>query len=164
VYLGREFLVGWAVPHEIQESIDDVSSDNCSDNSAMEEPPFRINKRRKVVFRKRFDEDEDLASEKPSETPAGVANGVNGNEVHSTLNSDLHLVRRRPFGKKHGIAFTATATQLQEENADDLAMVLAPQGEDALLTANDRFVKPTGRVGVAEDKHLYVLTSSRISI
>lgn len=145
-------------------SIDDVSSDNRSDDPAMEEPPFRINKRRKVVFRKRFDEDEDPASEAPLETPTGAANGVNGNEVPSTLNSDLHLVRRRPIGKKHGIAFTATTTQLQEENADDLAMVLAPQGEDTLATANDRFVKPTGRVGVAEDKHLYVLTSSRISI
>jgi hypothetical protein len=127
------------------------------------EEPFRINKRRKVVFRKRFDEDEDPAPVNYSGTPINVANGANDNAVSPALTSDLHLVRRRPIVRKHGIAFTATGTQLQEENAD-LAMILAPQGEDALSTANDRFVKPTGRVGVAEDKHLYVSASIVMNI
>jgi hypothetical protein len=123
------------------------------------EEPFRINKRRKVVFRKRFDEDEESASEVPSGMPTGVANIVTGDETPSALTSDLHLVRRRPNGKKHGIAFTASGMQAQEVNAEQ-AMVVAPQSEDAVTTANDRFVKPTGRVGVAEDKHLYVSASS----
>jgi hypothetical protein len=124
------------------------------------EEPFRINKRRKV-FRKRLDEDEDMPDARIS--PALSANPPSNMEEPTILASDLNLVRRRPIVKKHGIAFTAGGTQSLDRN-DEQAMILVPQSLDELRAANDRFVKPTGRVGVVEDKHLYVCSTPLESI
>jgi hypothetical protein len=120
------------------------------------EESFRINKRRKVVFRKRLHEDDDEPSDQPPAASAAAAtNGSSGTAEPSVFTSDLHLVRRRPLGKRQGIAFTASGSQAPDQ-PEEQAMILAVQGQDGIAAANNRFIKPTGRVGVAEDKHLYV--------
>jgi hypothetical protein len=124
------------------------------------EEPFRINKRRKV-FRRRLDEDEDGLDARIS--PVLSANAPSHMEEPAVLTSDLNLVRRKPVVKKHGIAFTASGMQALDRS-DEQAMILIPQSQDETSAVNDRFVRPTGRVGVVEDKHLYVFSAPLESI
>lgn len=124
-----------------------------------EEVLFRSNKRRKV-FRKKDTEDDarespDLAADAQALVLSTAA--TDDEDVGASIGRAFKPARRRPFAKPHGIAFAAAATSARSTEMED---VLLPAHDDdghaEALVQTDRFVKPTGRVGVVEDKHLYV--------
>ena len=122
----------------------------------MTDPLFRANKRRKV-FRKRKDDGEEAKEQSDSEA-VQQSNGED-HEVNQRLRA-----LRKPAARKHGIGFTssnAPRSEEHDENEDREMMPMHPERQQHIAQA-DRFVKPTGRIAVGEDKHMYVtLTRSR---
>lgn len=123
-----------------------------------QEALFRPSKRRKV-FRKRVAGDDQDGEDRQGSTaeldePSGDVNAVQ--EDH---NQSVPVVRR-PAAKKHGISFSTSGAANQSIASEGLStrMALVPviEQEAASALQSDRFTKPTGNVGVVEDKHLYV--------
>lgn len=118
------------------------------------EPLFRANKRRKVV-RKRTD----IPDESQNTADVDHEAAEISNQADPVADSSTAAIRfqRKPIGRKHGIAFASTEGRngAQEEN-EDRAIVLASASEGQDAPGNDRFTKPTGRIAVTEDKHMYV--------
>lgn len=117
--------------------------------TTMAEPLFRANKRRKV-FRKRKDDGEEEREQSDAEAVQ------QSNEDHEA-NQRLRALRK-PTVRKHGIGFTSNNASRAEEHDEDEnreMMPMHPERQQHMAQA-DRFVKPTGRIAVGEDKHMYV--------
>jgi hypothetical protein len=125
------------------------------DSTQDTEPTFRANKRRKV-FRKRTDADDD--GEQPTTAPATA------HEDADVGDSGVAVpVVKRPAVKKHGIAFSSTSgpqrAQTEQEDAGSPVPVVHPSGDQNVIQT-DRFVKPTGKAATTvDDKHLYEVPS-----
>lgn len=119
---------------------------------------FRPSKRRKV-FRKRVAEDDQVAEERQGSVAEFNGSSGDANAVQEGSN-DLPPVVRRPAAKKHGISFSTNGAANQGITRQDISteVALVPVIEQDVGNAlqSDRFTKPTGNVGVVEDKHLYV--------
>ena len=83
-------------------------------------------------------------------------------EQEDDANDDARPLVRRPIARKYGIAFTSSAKPSQDEldsTNEERAMVpMHPDREEAVQEAvqGKRFVKPTGKAIVMDDKHMYV--------
>ena len=123
------------------------------------EPIFRANKRRKVFRRRETAEEESIT---PSIAPQSTALAtVKSEEDSDDSDSATGVVRlqKKAGTKKHGIAFTSSnVKQAKDEEAGfDGALLLASGNEEQQAIPGDRFVKPTGKIAVAENKHMYEL-------
>lgn len=127
-------------------------------------PLFRASKRRRVVRRKGSASDhlEGESRDRTQESPAAtlqdekISDGdIPREEVASFTQSNLTRARRL---KKQGIAFNASSSRPRDDN-DEKSMVLAEARVPELVQqSNERFVKPTGKAVVTDDKHMYVGT------
>jgi hypothetical protein len=119
------------------------------------EPLFRANKRRKVVRRRAEAEDKSDSADDGDQEPM-ISNLA---PIADEDGSAAVRVQRRPNVRKHGIGFTSTSSR-RAENAgetEDMALVrVDADGAQDDVPGSDRFVRPTGKVAVAEDKHMYV--------
>ncbi|KAK0836074.1 hypothetical protein LTR73_000575 [Friedmanniomyces endolithicus] len=117
------------------------------------EPLFRANKRRKV-FRKRADSNDndgdEVDSAPPQEAPAST------NDEHGESVGMIVPRARRPVARKQGIAFTSTGHTTQQEPVDDeeMAMISVHPDREQNVVPGDRFVKPTGKAAVVDDRHI----------
>jgi len=137
----------------------------ADDEQKQSEPAFRSNKRRKV-FRKRADSDEDgheegrLALQEPKQTSIDV------NDQSATPGAKGIADRsRKP--KKHGIVFSSSGTLARQAHDEHSVLDLTPEGSSAApqpsqvtLEQNGRFTKPTGKVVVTDDRHMYVINTA----
>ena len=70
-------------------------------------------------------------------------------------------LQKRGGAKKRGIGFSSMEGRKTAQQEDSEEMALVPITQDvAEEMQNDRFVKPTGREVVTEDKHMYVAAIS----
>jgi len=137
-------------------------------------PIFRASKRRRVV-RQRASATDDQESEPGSRTrdstPAPLQNeNISGTDLNlevplSTTQIDLTRTRRP---KKQGIAFN-TQSSRPRDSSDEKSLVLAEARVPELVQqSNERFVKPTGKAVVTDDRHMYVdsfsLPSTRCNV
>lgn len=125
-----------------------------------DEPIFRANKRRRVI-RKRSISDPLEESFTRSEAPAENADALitkHGSESEEDGASALMRVQKKGGVRKHGIGFSKADGRQhgKQQQNEETALVPGRQDEAETPAQNDRFVKPTGRVGMAEDKHMYV--------
>jgi hypothetical protein len=118
------------------------------------EPLFRANKRRKVVRRRAEVEDKSDSADDGDQEPM-ISNLA---PIADEDGSAAVRVQRRPNVRKHGIGFTSTSSRRDESAAEteDTALTRADADGAQDMPGSDRFVRPTGRVAVAEDKHMYV--------
>ena len=124
------------------------------------EPLFRANKRRKV-FRKRTTSEEPPASQNEVSESADVV--ATQGEPEDGENESSGVVRFHRTGgvKKRGIAFTSSEVlRSGEDEIEERALVVVNEDGAQEAVHGDRFVKPTGKVAVAENKHMYVIMRS----
>lgn len=114
---------------------------------------FRANKRRKVLRKRNIDEDQASPHERASDP-------LDPSEIESAAGShspDILPTVKRPVAKKHGIGFTSSKrSPPRDATATEVALVPRQAGSPQDLTQHDRFIKPTGKLDVIEDKHMYV--------
>ncbi|KAK0253166.1 hypothetical protein LTR01_005639 [Friedmanniomyces endolithicus] len=126
------------------------------------EPLFRANKRRKV-FRKRADSNDndgdEVDSAPPQEAPAST------NDEHGESVGMIVPRARRPVARKQGIAFTSTGHTTQQEPVDDeeMAMISVHPDREQNVVPGDRFVKPTGKAAVVDDRHMMAFVDSKMA-
>ena len=134
------------------------------DTEVPSEPLFRANKRRKVL-RKRADSDADVEVGSLPTVVIGTDADATITEpppVDATKAAGAPLwLQKRGGTRKHGIGFSSAETRSRSVNDEQQNEVtaLVPAKEDGALEVaaqNERFVKPTGRVDVTEDRHMYV--------
>ena len=121
------------------------------------EPLFRAHKRRKIL-RRRDDAETD------SDAPLVQQRHIGAN--HEEGDTSVRPTQRKHVVRKHGIAYTSTGrSQSQQQQAqelqrnDEMAVmsVHASREQNVLPTVStERFVKPTGKAAVVDDKHMYV--------
>nr|POE47921.1 vacuolar import and degradation protein 27 [Quercus suber] len=119
-------------------------------DAAVAEPVFKSAKRRKVL-RKRVSDAEDEA-----EDSTAVVND----------NAPSLPSRRRPLTKNQGVTISSMhrtyATPLSNDHSGD--MVVAPYTSDVTeQVQNERFMKPTGKAGMTEDKHMVAYVDSKLA-
>lgn len=127
------------------------------------EVSFRPSKRCKVARKPTYqDSTEDAAS--PS---IGEPQRLRSNhefEYVAEASGGVAQVQRRGGARKLGISFSSNeSARMKAQSNPHEERALVPVGEDSAsdFPTNDRFVKPTGRVGVTDDRHMYVqLTKS----
>lgn len=126
------------------------------EGEASGEPLFRASKRRKIL-RKR------TGSDASNHSPVAVSNDAEALITKQSSDNDESIVtgvvrsQRKGGIRKHGIGFTSgDASRNAEVQNEGQALVLADEDEAQGGMQSDRFVKPTGRVAVADDKHMYV--------
>lgn len=123
-----------------------------------QEALFRPSKRRKV-FRKRVGGDDHDAEGRQGSI--AELDGPSGDvkAAPEDYNQSVPVVVR-PAAKKHGISFSSSDAANQgiarQGVLNETALVPVIEQEVGNALASDRFTKPTGNVGVVEDKHLYV--------
>ncbi|KAK5733812.1 hypothetical protein LTR17_009364 [Elasticomyces elasticus] len=120
------------------------------------EPLFRATKRRKI-FRKRNDDD-DLDATTTEASAAASTNSLpdDAEPAISRL--------RRPVGKRHGMTFSSSTTLKQElEPDEDTAMVHVQPDHEQGMVQVDRFVKPTGKAAVVDDRHMMAFVDSKMA-
>jgi hypothetical protein len=125
------------------------------DEEAPAEPVFRANKRRKFV-RKRAESEEDVETASHADNEKDLI--TNRSTPSDDLSTPAVRFQRKPVFRKHGIAFSTKANKRGDAEDDDVGTLLVPvqgNGQQEAIPG-DRFVRPTGRVAVAEDKHMYV--------
>lgn len=121
------------------------------------EPLFRANKRRKV-FRKRANLEGETAGDAAVSNSAAPA--IREDESEGDDNDVSRIVRsqKKTGAKKQGIAFTSSdVVRSTDEEREEKALVVGADEQAPALIQGDRFVKPTGRIVVTENKHMYVL-------
>lgn len=130
-------------------------------DESVAEPLFRASKRRKI-FRKRTDPDSihDKDQQDRSETNARPAENDHG-DGWSEQGQRALLAQRKSVTRKYGIGFSsigrpqAQAQEQQPENEERAIIPMHPDRQQKIEQVN-RFVKPTGKVEVVDDKHMYV--------
>ena len=121
-------------------------------DEASEEPLFRSRKRRKALQKPSASGDLDDALPMPE---AVITKHLS--EEEDTEDTGVFRVQKKGGTRKHGIGFTSNPV-LRSKGAENEALALAVLNEDAaqeVMSAN-RFVRPTGKVAVTENKHMYV--------
>ena len=122
------------------------------------EPLFRASKRRKF-FRKRTGSEERSASSNQVSQSAEVPIAQGETEDEENGGSGVVRLQRKGVAKKRGIGFTSSdAPRTENDEAEERALVVANQDGAQEATRGDRFVKPTGKVAIAENKHMYVIS------
>ncbi|KAK3073099.1 hypothetical protein LTR53_005627 [Teratosphaeriaceae sp. CCFEE 6253] len=126
---------------------------------AAAEPLHRATKRRKV-FRRRTDDDHSGDASEVAD-PAALSTSID------TTNGDGPAIPRsyKPSRRKHGIAFTSSAQSSRpiDEANEEIALVpLDPDGEQEVVQRG-RFVKPTGKAAVVDDKHMMAFVDSKLA-
>ena len=127
-----------------------------AENTIPSEPLFRANKRRKV-FRKRGDSNGSNEA-LPSVPVAPNEAEFNVDQGQSDVAGGVLRLEKKGGARKYGIGFSSTDGRRNPEQEQGGETALVPMSEKGAkeVLANDRFVKPTGRVGVTEDKNMYV--------
>ena len=133
---------------------------------------FRSSKRRKIVRRRGESEsnDEDgvigqLVEAEQSEAP--ITKHFHENNAQEEHGIDSVTRARSSRGvRKQGIGFSSSVNRRHAEQEEHEEMALIPAaGTDTLeVMHSDRFVRPTGRVGLSEDKHMYVSLQTLFAI
>jgi len=113
---------------------------------------FKPSKRRKV-FRRRAD------SQEAAPTVDTTVSSIDPADKDEDRPSPSAPVRpqKTVLNRKHGITFSSTRNaqrQGDEENEEKALVHLHPSREQN-MTQSDRFVKPMGKVALADDKHMY---------
>lgn len=126
-----------------------------ADTDVASESLFRANKRRKV-FRKRNDLDVDKDGGIKDEGAEDVRGSKDADAVDEGDGSVLRMQKRTGV-RKSGIGFSSMDSRRAAPQQHNEETALVPVTQDiAQEMQNDRFVKPTGREVVTEDKHMYV--------
>ena len=137
-------------------------------DEAPNEPLFRASKRRKIL-RKRTGSD---SSPQPPPAAEDVADEVAAPITkHATESEDgsagvVLRLQKKSVVRKRGIAFSSVDNRRypEQEQNEETAVGPARQDEAQDVAQNDRFVRPTGRVGLTEDKHMYVPVYRRAAL
>lgn len=125
-----------------------------ADPDGASEPVFRASKRRKV-FRKRADSIPEDAGTEAGGAEDGLESKAAGQE-EKDAESPLRFQKRLGV-KKRGMGFSSSGGRKAAPLQDNKETALVPATQDAAQeTQNERFVRPTGREMVTEDKHMYV--------
>ena len=128
-------------------------ADDAGVNQAADtEPIFRAFKRRKIQRKRANNEEDEARSESEDRQDGGTTT------PHEQLDDTGRVMRveRRPAARKGGIAFTSGVSKSANTGeSQEMAMVLADTTQLQEQIQNDRFIKPTGRAGVVQDKHMY---------
>lgn len=138
---------------------------------------FRASKRRKV-FRKRPDEDDDQDDQNPAlqerqgSQPlleASRCNGtiVRGNEVvKDSPTAERSASHRSGAARRSGVGFSNSRTQRTTDSAEPNernAIIRSDPGQSAITAAASRFTMPTGQVAVKDDKHMVAYIDARMA-
>ena len=127
---------------------------------------FRSNKRRKV-FRRRAASDTDPDRAGSASTFGALEDGG----IAADDREPVSIIRRaaKPGAvRKNGIIFSntqerRTGTGEEAETSNALVPVSRDGAEDS-TSQHERFVRPTGRTTVSEDKHMYVVVHKGVRI
>ncbi|KAK5115475.1 hypothetical protein LTR62_001134 [Meristemomyces frigidus] len=117
---------------------------------------FRASKRRKV-FRKRVEDDdvEGAASDQPASQ-----DDQPGRDATKSV--------QKPVVKKQGIVFsnmdqTRSTEARDTDNEETVTMAIQPSREVNVLPGADRFMKPTGKTEVVDDRHMTAFVDSKLA-
>ena len=125
---------------------------------ADEEPAevlFRTSKRRKVTRKP-------LHSARSDQTTSTVADRAGTDETFDNEDEGSARIMRaqdKSKMKRYGIGFSNSESRRPTDTEDAYGQALVPVTLNSVsdtTPGSDRFVKPTGKVEVAEDKHMYV--------
>jgi hypothetical protein len=120
-------------------------------------PVFRASKRRKVIQKRRDDDelsDQDVATRTTSTTVAGSKQQDVETE---TREGSVSLSHVRPSGlRKGGVAFSSTRNINGSGTSSVVDTNAPPTPLNPVEHAQARFVAPTGHVASADDKHMCV--------
>jgi hypothetical protein len=98
----------------------------------------------------------------PQSAEVTIAQGESEDEENG--GSGVVRLQRKGVAKKRGIGFTSNdPARTGDDEAEGRALVVANQDEAQEAVRGDRFVKPTGKVAVAENKHMYVISRAWIT-
>jgi hypothetical protein len=122
-----------------------------------EGPVFRASKRRKVIRKRRDDDElsgEDVTTRTASTTVAGSKDKDFETETREGSVSVSHV---RPLGlRKGGVAFSSTRNINDSGTSSVVDTNAPPTPLNPVEHAQARFVAPTGHVASADDKHMCV--------
>ncbi|KAK3680712.1 hypothetical protein LTR37_021101 [Vermiconidia calcicola] len=125
------------------------------------EPFFRSNKKRKVIRRRADSEDGN------EEGLSGIVKDASSTEqMLEDGNGAPAAVRLQRKGiRKHGIGFNSTESRRTppQEQSDETALVLANSEDAEQVAHSDRFVRPTGKVVVTDDKHMMAYIDTKLA-
>lgn len=129
------------------------------------EPLFRTTKRRKIVRRRAehdsTDEDGLIGQLETEQSEAPITKHLHDNnalEEHGA--GGVTRAKGNRGVRRQGIGFSSAGSRRHtEQDHEEMALVRVAGNEVSEVMQSDRFVKPTGRVGLSENKHMYVLPS-----
>lgn len=130
---------------------------NChmANEAPTTEATFKVSKRKRLR-RKRSEVDSDDDEQHRS----GLTSTFHGDGDGKDFEVGELQVVKRPIAKKYGISFVGTKKPQREEQ-EDMALVAVDQDGDQNMGHTGRFVRPTGRVAVVEDRHMYGIQSTK---
>lgn len=117
---------------------------------------FRPTHKRRKVLRKRLNSDDEDTVPTPLSTHAIVETlETDSNEPAHRRATIVQARKKGAVGR--GITFSAADAQRRAaQEPKEQALVLASEHQEADAPQIERFVKPTGKAEVKEDKHMYV--------
>ena len=126
---------------------------------APHEPLFRSSKRWKVIRNRRDSDD----AEEPQEPKTITKQEDERTEDNS---SGIMRAQKKSAIRKNGIGFSNIDGRRTNDQypSQELALAVADDCVEPEAAGSDRFVRPTGNVGVTEDKHMYVLQAAIIKL
>ncbi|THY21479.1 hypothetical protein D6D00_07011 [Aureobasidium pullulans] len=130
-----------------------------------EGPVFRASKRRKV-FRKRRDDDEESDGEVaiPTGSTAVATNNQDQEVETETREGSVALRHVRPGGaRKGGVAFSSTRTANDSGTSSVFDTNAPPTPLNPVEHAQARFVAPTGHIASVDDKHMMAYVDSKLA-
>lgn len=125
---------------------------------------FRASKRRKVVRKRPH---QDGPDDEPSPLALAHESGTAITKHHQENDENgvdgMTRVQKKGPVKKFGIGFSSadSSRYTGQEQLEEQALIAVSEDGVSEIPKNDRFVRPTGRVGVTEDKHMYVLPGGK---
>ncbi|EMC96103.1 hypothetical protein BAUCODRAFT_517906 [Baudoinia panamericana UAMH 10762] len=119
--------------------------------------PLRAAKRRKVFRRKLDADDDNVSPSTPIETMDAVANET---EARVALPRSRHNVV-----KKQGISFSSNSLAPKPEPlpSEETALVTMHPDREQRIAGTDRFVKPSGKTAVIDDRHMTAFVDSKMA-
>lgn len=118
---------------------------------------FRPSKRRKI-FRKRADEDEDdnTATGRDEAHRIAKAETTPGTMTGDERAGNTTQPRRPGKPRRFGVNFSSASSPRPADQTDKSAMTRVNPVQDAISAAAGRFTAPTGQTVQKEDKHMWV--------
>ncbi|KAK5110501.1 hypothetical protein LTR85_001014 [Meristemomyces frigidus] len=138
-----------------------------ADQEAFDGPLFRASKRRKI-FRRR---DEEGGEGDATDEHWSGKNTLDGggraavDDAHEPSSPPALQVQRKPVARKYGIAFNSTnkpQAQPQQQN-EEMAMIPTLPSQEQSVGPIDRFVKPTGKAAVVDDRHMLAFVDTKLA-